>query len=66
MVSLSCSGDLGEVGWFGFVGEVKVGNSVSVVSLPMTMLEFFDNVVSFVGLVLLITFVFIYSSRNGS
>ena len=40
-VSVSGFVDLGEVDWFGLLDEVKVGNSVSVVSLTMTMAEFF-------------------------
>ena len=37
--------------WFGYLGEVEVGKSVFVALLPMTMVEFFDNVVSFLRLV---------------
>ena len=36
--------------WFGYLDEVEVGDTVSVVLLPMTMVEFSDNVVSFVRL----------------
>ena len=49
-VSVSGIVDLGEVDWFGLLDEVEVGDTVSVVSLPMTMEEFSDNVVSFVRL----------------
>ena len=36
--------------WFGYLDEVEVGDTVSVVLLPMTMVDFSDNVVSFVQL----------------
>ena len=49
-VSVSVIVDLGEVDWFGYLDEVEVGDTVSVVLLPMTMVEFSDNVVSFVRL----------------
>ena len=42
--------DLGEVDWFGLLDEVEVGETMSVVSLPMTMVEFSDNVVYFIRL----------------